>query len=327
MRHFVSVLLALVTGPLVLLLAGRGLVGLADAAQADRTDHFGLVTSGAALGLAGLVYAVLTMARLAPLGPTLTGAGYVALGWWALQDPEAYLATIQNNPALGGTAVGPTEQHLLMAAQIAPLLAVPLLVTFVMPSRWRRTLSDLDQPEEGTGEQTRAEPGRSLTTDTLDDLPRVPAGGPMPHPGAQLSPPHHLAGQQPGSHYPPQHPPQHPQRYPAQYPTSPQNPGPGQAPYSPPYSAPQSQPQPAPPYSAPQYPAPAPPSPPPTQAPLTEPPTVPQPPPAVPGGRTLHGPPGGTLHGAASEEATLPLSGEETTTNLRPGAAAPTDRA
>lgn len=166
MRHLGSVGLALLAAPLALLLAGRGLTGLADAAElaqeGERTDYFGIVASACAIGLAGLLYSLLTMARLAPLGPTLAGLGYLAVGIWALQSPAGFLTVTRGD--LGGDLVGLTGEQLVTAATIAPLLAVPLLVTFCMPQRWRRR------------ERLAHSPDR--VTQTLDDLPPVPASAP-----------------------------------------------------------------------------------------------------------------------------------------------------
>jgi hypothetical protein len=135
-RHLGSVLLALLVAPLGFVLTGRGLGGLAEVAaeapQAEQTDYFAIITASAALGLAGLGLALLVMARLAPLGPALAGAGYLAIGVWALVDREQML------DAFPGDLVGLADDRLTLAATVAPLLAVPLLVTLFIPRRWRR---------------------------------------------------------------------------------------------------------------------------------------------------------------------------------------------
>lgn len=134
-RHLGSLLLALLAAPLGFVLTGRGLGGLAqvasDAPAADRTDYFAIATNAAAVGLAGLIIALLTMARFSPLGPGLAGAGYLTIGIWALVDRNELLATV---PA---DLVGLNEQRFTAATAVAPLVAVPLLMTVFIPRRWR----------------------------------------------------------------------------------------------------------------------------------------------------------------------------------------------
>lgn len=181
MRHLGSVLLAPVLALVALVLAGRGLVGLAQAVQESteqgRTDIFGLAAAGSAVGLAGLLFALLTMARLSPLGPGLAGAGYVAVGVWALADQPGFLA------AVPGDLIGFTDDQLLVAAMIAPLLAFPLLVTFFIPRRW----VGKERPEPAPGGTTYGTPTRATTT--LDDLPPVPAAPAAPPPPVPAAPP------------------------------------------------------------------------------------------------------------------------------------------
>lgn len=135
MRHLGSLLLAALFAPVTLVLTGRGLGGLAEVAAeapaAEQTDYFTIVTSACATGLAGLSFALLTMARLAPLGPALAGAGYLVLGVWVLADPGALPGQLPIH------LVGLDEQQFALAAAVAPLLAVPLLVTLFLPGRWR----------------------------------------------------------------------------------------------------------------------------------------------------------------------------------------------
>lgn len=136
MRQLGSVLVAALLAPLGFVLTGRGLGGLAEVAAAapaaEQTDYFAITTSAASLCLAGLTFALLTMARLPPLGPGLAGAGYLVVGIWALVSPDHLQTTFP------GGYVGLDGSRLAVAATVAPLLAVPLLLTLFMPGRWQR---------------------------------------------------------------------------------------------------------------------------------------------------------------------------------------------
>lgn len=138
MRHLGSVLLAVLAAPLVFVLTGRGLGGLAEvsaaAAEAEQTDYFAITASASATGLAGLLFALLALARFSPLGPALAGLGFLAVGVWALVDPAGLEAAV---PSRGIDLVGLGDQRLAAATAVAPLLAVPLLLTLFLPHRWR----------------------------------------------------------------------------------------------------------------------------------------------------------------------------------------------
>lgn len=135
MRHVWSLLLAVLAAPLAFVLAGRGLGGLAEVAaaapQAERTDHFAIAAAAAALILSGVLLALLTMARIAPVGPAVAGLGHLAVGIAALVDPDRLVATVP------GELVGLDDDRLLAAATVGPLLAVPLLVPLFLPGRWQ----------------------------------------------------------------------------------------------------------------------------------------------------------------------------------------------
>lgn len=134
MRHLGSLLLALLAAPVAFVLAGRGLGGLAEVAakapDADRTDLFAIASAAAALVLAGVLFALLTMARIGPLGPAVAGLGYLAVGIAALADPRLLAA-------VPGQLVGLDDERLLAAATVSPLLAVPLLIPVFLPGRWQ----------------------------------------------------------------------------------------------------------------------------------------------------------------------------------------------
>jgi hypothetical protein len=180
-RHLGSVLLALLLAPLGFVLAGRGLGGLAEVAseapRAEQTDYFAIVTASAATGLAGLLLALLTIARLSPIGPALAGAGYLWVGVWALRDRDQLLDTVP------GRLAGLDDDRFALAATVAPLLAVPLLVTLFIPRRWRGR--DRPEPVPGAvyGKRRYTPPGATPPPGPL------PAPAPPPRPLSKLPPP------------------------------------------------------------------------------------------------------------------------------------------
>jgi hypothetical protein len=127
-------MLALLVAPIALVLAGRGLGGLAGAAAAAaRQDAFTTSSAAAALGLSGLVYALLVMIRFSPVGPFLAGLGYLSVGVWALADPAGFDAALRRDLV----SLVDLDAELLAAAEVAPLLAVPLLITVFSGRRWQ----------------------------------------------------------------------------------------------------------------------------------------------------------------------------------------------
>lgn len=132
MRHIGSFLLALVFAPAIFLLTGTGLSafqtmwvnGGAPSAVLDAA-----VAAGALL-LASILYAVLTMLRLSPVGPFLAGLGMLGMSVWAAGWQQSYAETFAMLDVHMGGAVGQSGLGLV--------LAVPLLATVVSPRRWRK---------------------------------------------------------------------------------------------------------------------------------------------------------------------------------------------
>ncbi|GAA1388341.1 hypothetical protein [Catellatospora chokoriensis] len=132
MRHIGSFLLALVFAPAIFLLTGTGLSafqtmwvsGGAPSAVVDAA-----VAAGALL-LASILYAILTMVRLSPVGPFLAGLGMLGMSAWAAGWPQSYAKTFAMLDVHMGGAVGQSGLGLV--------LAVPLLATVVSPRRWRK---------------------------------------------------------------------------------------------------------------------------------------------------------------------------------------------
>lgn len=133
MRHLGSVILSLLLGPLVYVLTGVGLVKMEIAESAGvRSEYLATSIALGALAAAGLLYAILVMARISPLGPVLLGLAYVAMTAWTLLEGRSFLRTVPGDiPGARGAVWAP-------AGAVTALLAVPLLATIVSPRRWRR---------------------------------------------------------------------------------------------------------------------------------------------------------------------------------------------
>ncbi|HEX2774717.1 MAG TPA: hypothetical protein VHN18_20160 [Micromonosporaceae bacterium] len=128
MRHIRSFVLSLVLAPLIWALTGLGLVvqyGVGLDLPADRGRQVGL----GALAAAGILVAVLALARLSPLGPALAGLGFLGAVAYA---PSLRLMV----PALPN---GLDDALVLPADGYAVVLGIPLLATALSGRRWRRT--------------------------------------------------------------------------------------------------------------------------------------------------------------------------------------------
>jgi hypothetical protein len=130
-RHLGSCILAAIFAPSVLILAGRGVGWFAGATAAQPADQLAMLFALAALVLGGLLYALLTLPRLSPLGPVVAGGAYLGVGLWALADLAHLTATVP------GELIGLDEAMVSATAAISPLLSVPLLATGYSARRWR----------------------------------------------------------------------------------------------------------------------------------------------------------------------------------------------
>jgi hypothetical protein len=133
MRHAGSLLLSLFLAPLIWVGTGYGLTEV-NKARVQLTSGFEIeiVLGLLALLAAGGLYALLTMARLSPIGPALIGLVFVALAAWAAFDPSSYFDTMPTDLRDGDFALT------FPALGYSAMLAVPLLATLLSPRRWRR---------------------------------------------------------------------------------------------------------------------------------------------------------------------------------------------
>jgi hypothetical protein len=134
MRHLGSIVLSLLLAPIVYVLTGVGMVKSLEAVSADstRTRYSALAVALVAIAVAGLLYSVLTLVRLSPLGPVLAGLALFTVTVWAVVSTSSF----QN--AVPHSVFGVRGAVTVPAAGVAALLAVPLLATIVSPRRWRR---------------------------------------------------------------------------------------------------------------------------------------------------------------------------------------------
>ena len=133
MRHLGSIVLSLILAPAAYLLAGIGVVEAAGNASVAPHPDYAKVTLGVlAIGAAGLLYALLVLTRISPVGPLLAGLLYLTASVWALYS-YATLGKLLPDSVLGvrGAADAPLNG-------VALVLAVPLLLTVLSPRRWRR---------------------------------------------------------------------------------------------------------------------------------------------------------------------------------------------
>lgn len=191
MRHFGSLLLAAVFAPAVFLLTGTGLSAFASARSDTFTDDpFGTLAALGALLLAGVLYGILVMVRLSPVGPGLAGIALMGASVFALVAPATYDETLSSLQVHMGGAVGQWG--------LGVLLGVPLLATLTSPRRWRRSAEPAETgqpgPQPSTPDETRQMPKQPEYL-TLPDIaapslryPGVAPGAPPPPPQTPATP-------------------------------------------------------------------------------------------------------------------------------------------
>jgi hypothetical protein len=132
MRHLLSFVLSLILAPLIFLSAGYAQVKWTE--QADASWQPALFALPAVL-VAGLVYAVLVLTRLSPVGLFLAGLAFFGLGMWSLFDANS-LQDLMPNRFLG--VDGLLDAPVAGFGPAFAILGMPLLLTVFSPRRWRR---------------------------------------------------------------------------------------------------------------------------------------------------------------------------------------------
>jgi hypothetical protein len=133
MRHAGSLLLSLFLALLIWVGTSYGLTEVnKSGAQLRGGFEIEILLGLLALLAAGGLYALLTMARLSPIGPALIGLIFLALASWAVFDTESYFDTMPTDLRDGDFALT------FPALGYSAMLSVPLLATLLSPRRWRR---------------------------------------------------------------------------------------------------------------------------------------------------------------------------------------------
>jgi hypothetical protein len=130
MRHLGSLILSLVLAPIVYVLVGIGQVKFQSAGFPGHINWTTVGIGTVSLIVGGLLYTVLVMARISPLGPILAAILYVAVSAAAMISASFYSNLPKSVLGVSGAAQIPL-------AGVAVLLAVPLVATVVSPRRWR----------------------------------------------------------------------------------------------------------------------------------------------------------------------------------------------
>jgi hypothetical protein len=131
MRHLRSILYALVLAPAVWVLAGVGFTH--DLTSRGRDFFTAESLSGLLLLIfSGILFAILAFSPISPLGPTLAGATFLGVTYWAWSNPESYAGAWSPEVVKDGFDLSRPGYGL------AALLAVPLLCTALSARRWAR---------------------------------------------------------------------------------------------------------------------------------------------------------------------------------------------
>jgi hypothetical protein len=131
MRHLRSILYALVLAPAVWVLAGVGFTH--DLTSRGRDFFTAESLSGLLLLIfAGILFAIMAFSPISPLGPTISGAVFLGVTYWAWSSPSSYAGVWSPDVVKDGFDLSRPGYGL------AALLAVPLLCTALSARRWAR---------------------------------------------------------------------------------------------------------------------------------------------------------------------------------------------
>ncbi|BCY05810.1 hypothetical protein [Actinoplanes sp. L3-i22] len=131
MRHLRSILYALVLAPAVWVLAGVGFTH--DLTSRGRDFFTAESLSGLLLLIfAGILFAIMAFSPISPLGPTVAGAVFLGVTYWAWSAPDSYAGIWSPDVVKDGFDLSRPGYGL------AALLAVPLLCTALSARRWAR---------------------------------------------------------------------------------------------------------------------------------------------------------------------------------------------
>ncbi len=134
MRHVGSIVLSIISAPIIYVLTGVGMVkfgqnaGPVASGAANNWTDVGIAAGS--IVVAGALWAVLTMVRMSPLGPLIAGLLLIGAEVWGLLD-QSDLVKLFGTSVMGvnGAAEMPLNGPAL-------LMAIPMLATIFSPRRW-----------------------------------------------------------------------------------------------------------------------------------------------------------------------------------------------
>lgn len=143
MRHFGTLIAALVIAPLAWLLLSFGQA--ASLKNAEGGPDTGIVSAHGFLqpllflAAAGILLGIIATLRFSPLGAVLTGAAYLGLYALLLAEPKRILDALPDNVSIAGFHADATTP---LRTGTAALIGAMLLIAVVSIKRWRRWPDD-----------------------------------------------------------------------------------------------------------------------------------------------------------------------------------------
>jgi hypothetical protein len=132
-RHLGSILFSLIVAPVIYLLIAVGVRYVVDdGSLAAHHDYVKATIGVLALLGAALLYCVLVLTRLSPVGPVLAGLAFLVVSAWIIFASSSFVNVMPIR------FTGVSRQPVMPAGTEMLLLAVPLVLTVVSPRRWRR---------------------------------------------------------------------------------------------------------------------------------------------------------------------------------------------
>jgi len=147
MRHFSTLIAAVVVGPVSWLLLAFGQDGSAQALATGAAVNTGdLVRPALCLAGAGLLLGFLATPRFSPFGVVLTGAGYTASYLVLLLDPVGLLGLFPRSLSVAGHTADPSTPLRTGTALLLGAVMVVVLVGVTGRRRWPSTAEPAQQP-------------------------------------------------------------------------------------------------------------------------------------------------------------------------------------
>jgi hypothetical protein len=135
MRHLLSLLLSVIITPLIYITSGYAQVKWTESTDTAWTGLSPALYALPAIVVAGLLYAVLVLVRLSPLGPFLAGVVFLGAGMWSLFAATS-LTDLMPDRFLGVNGILDTPANGFGPAFV--IIGIPLVLTVFSPRRWRR---------------------------------------------------------------------------------------------------------------------------------------------------------------------------------------------